>query len=702
MFRLRCTGFFSSAWQWRGRVSSLKFQLGVTIVCATALAIGITLWVLLQQSQHIMLQQRIDAERGQVLHNARLLGQRVAVQQAILSASLSQFPVARLADPQALRRYLHASPVLRAQFDGVFVADIHGQLLLLHDDKGYRQPDARIGDRAYFRQALDGAFAVSSALVGRVNAEPLVALAQPIIGEGQVVGVMGATVNLSGGDFTLSTVGAVAGDAGLLVVVTDSDGRIVAHPNRSLLARPLTDEPLLAAALARLQARHTMLADRALDLSDEHALIAVAAVPGTDWRVWHQRLRGDVLAPLQAGRRDAVATAGVVLVVLSLACLALSWWWLRPLQRLTARAVHLLDHQLAPDAMWPGSRGEVGTLEQVLRHVVSEHGALDRANRLSLRQLSSVMAAAPVGILFTRERRFELVSAEFCRMVGRSEADLVGTPTQTVFASNEDFAKLGPGVAQAFAAGQAYDGEWAMRRQDGSRFWTRLRGLPVSDDEANGGTVWTVQDIDHEVAEREALQWQASHDALTALPNRACFEREAAALHAHGPAAMPASLVLLDLDRFKPINDRHGHAAGDAMLRAVAQALRERVRSGDLVARLGGDEFGLLLQRCPASAALKVAHDVQAAVAALQVPWQGTVLTVGASVGVAALEQDHANLEAWIAAADHACYEAKAAGRNTVREARGAGHISTMPEGSNEAHKASLRLVSATQQRSAA
>jgi diguanylate cyclase (GGDEF)-like protein len=127
---------------------------------------------------------------------------------------------------------------------------------------------------------------------------------------------------------------------------------------------------------------------------------------------------------------------------------------------------------------------------------------------------------------------------------------------------------------------------------------------------------------------------------------------------------------MIDLDHFKPINDSAGHAAGDAVLVAVAQAIKSRVRGSDLAVRLGGDEFALLLPGCDHARAMAVAEKVREAIAGLAVDWQGRKLRVGASLGVAELGDQHADPAQWLSQADAACYEAKRAGRDTVRLAR--------------------------------
>jgi hypothetical protein len=130
-----------------------------------------------------------------------------------------------------------------------------------------------------------------------------------------------------------------------------------------------------------------------------------------------------------------------------------------------------------------------------------------------------------------------------------------------------------------------------------------LPGRAVDWQVSAAGTIWTVTDISAERAEREGLLWSANHDELTGLANRLALTRHLDTLLAHRQTSTPAALLMLDLDRFKPINDQHGHAAGDAMLRAVAQALTGCVRGGDLAVRLGGDEFAVLLPLCAADAA---------------------------------------------------------------------------------------------------
>ena len=162
-------------------------------------------------------------------------------------------------------------------------------------------------------------------------------------------------------------------------------------------------------------------------------------------------------------------------------------------------------------------------------------------------------------------------------------------------------------------------------------------------------------------------------DMLTGLSLRGHWEREAAeALHQVHAESRPAALLMIDVDGFKQANDRHGHTAGDALLRAVASSLRDVLRATDIVGRYGGDEFAVV---CPATRldeAAAVAEAFRAAVETIHLP-QAPGLSPSVSIGIAAARPNHARIEDWVNAADTALYDAKRDGRNRMAVARDAG-----------------------------
>ena len=165
----------------------------------------------------------------------------------------------------------------------------------------------------------------------------------------------------------------------------------------------------------------------------------------------------------------------------------------------------------------------------------------------------------------------------------------------------------------------------------------------------------------------DALADLTSRDALTGLVNRRSFEmaleRE---IDRVARAGDPALLLMLDIDHFKKVNDSHGHAAGDIVIRAVAEAVQQAVRPMDTVARTGGEEFAVVLPNCPSSFGPTVAERIRASVAELSVAVSpGVILGVTVSLGGAYAPQwVRSSPLLWMERADRQLYRAKAEGRN--------------------------------------
>lgn len=163
------------------------------------------------------------------------------------------------------------------------------------------------------------------------------------------------------------------------------------------------------------------------------------------------------------------------------------------------------------------------------------------------------------------------------------------------------------------------------------------------------------------------LAHQALHDPLTGLPNRRAFEQALEeAVSASRRANDHGVLCFIDLDRFKIVNDSCGHAAGDELLRDIARLVRQRVRAEDLICRIGGDEFALVLRACTIKEGVRIAEALREAIAAHRFDWEGRVFSVGASVGLAAIDGSMESAADVTVAADLACYTAKKGGRNRV------------------------------------
>ena len=170
-----------------------------------------------------------------------------------------------------------------------------------------------------------------------------------------------------------------------------------------------------------------------------------------------------------------------------------------------------------------------------------------------------------------------------------------------------------------------------------------------------------------EASYHEEIYQLATHDALTELYNRRHFiemaDKEIARALRH---ARPLSLCIIDVDLFKPVNDRYGHISGDEVLRQIALLLRRHARTDDLAARIGGEEFALMLPECDAEAARVFAERLREAVADAVFTPGGETQRITVSIGIAELAPGRDVRPALMAAADTALYRAKSEGRNRV------------------------------------
>jgi diguanylate cyclase (GGDEF)-like protein/PAS domain S-box-containing protein len=289
--------------------------------------------------------------------------------------------------------------------------------------------------------------------------------------------------------------------------------------------------------------------------------------------------------------------------------------------------------------------------------------------------LLSLTEAAPVGIAVTdpagqfvyRNPAAKALLGPGVRSFGDLDwVDLARPEHRTALATAFD-AAMHDGIDQTItAAFEGTDGD--------SDSWLRLRIEPQqATDGRHKGLIVTIEDVSEQVATSAALaaaeermRYLATHDSLTGLPNRAALNDELErAARRHERAASDLHVLFCDLDGFKPVNDRLGHAGGDAVLVEVARRLRSAVRGGDFVARLGGDEFVVLCET--GGDDRRLVHELTERLddqVRQPIVVAGETVSVGVSVGVATARQgERADADALLTGADEAMYRSKAARR---------------------------------------
>jgi diguanylate cyclase (GGDEF)-like protein/PAS domain S-box-containing protein len=225
-------------------------------------------------------------------------------------------------------------------------------------------------------------------------------------------------------------------------------------------------------------------------------------------------------------------------------------------------------------------------------------------------------------------------------------------------------------VRRAMSGGQpVYDVQLAFAWPNGRRqILLSINASPLFDQAGEiEGVVVAIEDITERKHMEQELERQAHTDFLTGAASRRHFlARAEEAIRLARRYSHPLSLLMLDLDHFKAVNDTHGHHVGDLVLKALVQVSWQTLRDVDVLGRLGGEEFAILLPETDADHALQVAERLRQTVAAAKVPFDDGSIDFTVSIGAATLVDSDTDIDTFLNRADEALYEAKRTGRNRV------------------------------------
>lgn len=301
------------------------------------------------------------------------------------------------------------------------------------------------------------------------------------------------------------------------------------------------------------------------------------------------------------------------------------------------------------------------------RDVTERKRAQDMADAL-LAEKEALLDNALVGIAMARQRKIVSCNRRFEEIFGYPPGGLIGKSSRVLYESEEDFAALGAEAYACLNLGRNYSATHLMARADGSTFWGELAGRSIDPERPDEGSIWIFSDITERKQAEDRADFLSYHDALTGLPNQLLLKDrlQQAVAFSHSTGTKLA-LMVIDLDRFKTINDFLGHNAGDRLLVEVAGRLSRHMRSTDTLSRQGGDEFNLLLTNLAEPDA--IVTFLGELMEGMQEPFrvEDQELTVSASVGIAIYPEDGVDFETLLKKADMAMYRAKDAGRNAYR-----------------------------------
>ncbi len=429
------------------------------------------------------------------------------------------------------------------------------------------------------------------------------------------------------------------------------DGRIVYSSEPALRGQRLSIGPLLASAYAGDGVARYIGADE--------STVGTSSVPGDSASPTSDRYL-ELFVPIRGAvdgnpigvydvyqdarlieQRVAAVRSGVFVVALFASSLlaALIWMAFGGASRVLAAQNRRLQEQ--------------ATTERLL--LVDLQRSEERFRSLVRNASDGVVVLGDDGLI-----RYESPAVE--RILGRRPDDGVGQPA-IADVHPDDRATVERRLHDvASASGSEAAMEFRARHADGS--WRTLEAIAKNllDDPAVGGVVVNYRDITERKALEEQLRHQAFHDVLTGLANRSLFrDRLGHALARAARGALPTAVLYLDLDDFKAINDRLGHAEGDRLLVAVGERLLTATRAGDTVARLGGDEFAIIVEETdPTEAAQAATRILQALAPPFDVG--GREIVARASIGIAIRTADGGDADELLRRADIAMYAAKARG----------------------------------------
>ncbi|WP_339083601.1 EAL domain-containing protein [Pseudomonas sp. TMP9] len=290
-----------------------------------------------------------------------------------------------------------------------------------------------------------------------------------------------------------------------------------------------------------------------------------------------------------------------------------------------------------------------------------------------LRMAATVFEHSTAAILVTDPAGYIVqVNNAFSRVSGYSSQQILDQLPSILTADTQQASHLAFVIKQLNQQG-SWEGEVWLKRKSGETFPAWVGITAVKDDEGDlVSYVGFFSDISERKASEQRIHRLAYYDALTQLPNRTLFQDRLHSALQHGERHQEwVALMFLDLDRFKPINDSLGHAAGDRMLKEVAMRLSACVDSDDTVARMGGDEFTLLLRSQAArdGALTRAIHVGEQILSSLQQAFilEGREFFVTASIGIALSPQDGNELSQLMKNADTAMYHAKERGKNNFQ-----------------------------------
>lgn len=605
-----------------------------------------------QSSQVKLVAEQLDTkfeERGQMLwHTAAQLGARM------------QEPASAIAT--IVRNSLPAPHV----FDILFVAQRDGSVVFSTNPRSPKH--LNIHDRLYFQKAISTReVTISRPLRSRSAGIPVVYMAVPILkDDGTIAGVLGGALNLLEPNFLGRIAHHRIGITGMYCLVSGGEQALyVMHR-----------DPEKLGSVARLYNERCGEDIRPTAYEFFHPIAPLASrhlLEKTGWELVAVVPADEAYAPLNAMRDRMLMVALVVAMSAAVIMWLVVWHFLAPLSRLRDVVRCSKDDHHAHEALVLQRHDEIGEVGREFTALMSELNAKTAALRHSEEELRhsesrmrNIANRLPSLVAYLdKNERYVFNNLAYEEHFKRPVSEIQGM-TICELLGEAAYARIQPYLQRAFSGEHVIFDE-PLLMENGTYLWTEATYQPQWDEEHREviGIHILVRDVTEEKQEAQRLDALTQLDHLTGLANRKGFDRRLAdAVNGANNDGTPFTLLYLDLDMFKNVNDSFGHACGDALLTTFSERLRACIRKSDMAARLGGDEFAVIIDDMnQPEHAVRVAQDI---IDAARTPFtfDGHPVQIGVSIGIALSRDDGNTANAIQARADAALYQAKRQGRN--------------------------------------
>lgn len=667
-------------------ISSIKIRVTALTIVIFIIGIWILSYNISQKLQSDITKQISEQQLSTTTLLANQINNDLVERQQTLENLAEKIGQIGFNNRAQLQSFLDDRFIIRRDYNvGASIFDFDGNVIASVPSK-FKRIGINYRDRAFIATALDqGKPTISEILVGKVLQHHAFGIAVPIRNsQGKVIGALAGGIDLTKPNFLDKIAQNRFGKTGYFLL-EDQKTRIIitSTDKRRVLQQQLPP------GTNRLIDRHLQGFEESgisVNAFGVEVLASAKRIPMADWIMVVAIPTAEAFAPIKEMQARIMKIALLLTVVLG----AIIWWLIwRELSPIfsTIKKLAILSRLETHNVLVPETKhGEIDDLIKAFNLLLM--ALQERENALEESEFRWKFAIEGTGDGlwdWNISNNTVYFSKTWKSMLGYSEGEISDNLSEWERLVHPDDLTDTMNAVKKHLDGKtpAYINEHRLLCKDGSYKWILDRGLVVSRDEQGKPlrAIGTHTDITERKQMEEIIRQQALYDPLTKLPNRRLLvDRLRQAMSTSKRTNNHGALLFLDLDNFKPLNDTHGHEAGDLLLIEVANRIKHCIRETDTVARMGGDEFVVVLAQLDTDSkiskqqAKKLAEKIRtelAKVYAFEIKNEdGTHLSIEhhctASIGVTLFIDERAFIEDILRNADDAMYQAKNAGRNRV------------------------------------